>query len=416
MILYYENPEIKRSSCIILILAIAFIAVNSFILHRGYEMVKKDYINNNAALIGKIVRIHPELEDEVVPIITKESSLKDVEFGTKILNKYDYKENLNINLLPGLKEDYSTLSKSMLFSMACFFIIVFLINSMEYVKMYRKLESLMFVAKNVIDYNFDVGIYENTEGIFARLAHTFNNMRAISKNNLIQIQKEKNFLINTLSDISHQIKTPISSLIIYNDILLNRKINEEKKIEFLRISQNQLNRIQWLVKSLLQLARLDVGAVRFEIKSNDINKTVTASIESLKIKSESADVKVEFYPEENEIMVNHDPNWINEAIINIIKNAIEHTKPGGKVQVFTEKSQVCSRIMVKDNGEGIHREEIKHIFERFYKGRTNRSKESIGIGLALSKSIIEGNQGMINVKSKIGKGTTFEVVFLNRFI
>ncbi|WP_368491063.1 sensor histidine kinase [Clostridium sp. BJN0013] len=416
MTLYYENPELKRSSCVILILAIIFMVINFFILNRGYERVKEDYINNNAALVGKIVKIHPELKYEVVSIITKGSSQEDIEFGRKILNNYDYKENLNINLLPELKADYSNLNKSVLFSMACFFIIVFLINSIEYVRMYKKLESLMLAAKNIIDYNFDVGIYENTEGIFAKLAHTFNNMRVILKNNLIQIQKEKNFLINTLSDISHQIKTPISSLIIYNDILLNRKINEEKKIEFLRISQNQLNRIQWLVKSLLQLARLDVGAVKFEIKSNDINKTVTESIESLKIKSENANVEVEFYPEENEIMVNHDPNWINEAIINIIKNAIEHTKPGGKVQIFTEKSQVCSRIIVKDNGEGIHREEIKHIFERFYKGRTNRNEESIGIGLALSKSIIEGNKGMINVKSKMGKGTTFEVIFLNRFI
>ncbi|MFL0197410.1 sensor histidine kinase [Clostridium sp. WILCCON 0269] len=279
--------------------------------------------------------------------------------------------------------------------------------------MYKKLESIILAAKNVIDYNFHVGIYENTEGIFAKLAHTFNNMRVIFKNNLIQIQKEKKFLVNTLSDISHQIKTPISSLIIYNDILLNRKINREKKIEFLEISQNQLNRIQWLVKSLLQLARLDVGVVKFETKSKDINGTVIKAIESLKIKSENAKVKLEFHPGENEIMVKHDPNWINEAIINIIKNAIEHTNSGGKVQIFTEKSQVCARIIVKDTGEGIDKEEIKHIFERFYKGKTNKNTESVGIGLALSKSIIEGNQGMINVRSKIGKGTAFEITFLN---
>ncbi|WP_333858993.1 sensor histidine kinase [Clostridium sp.] len=413
MILYYENPEIKRSSCIILILAVIFIAVNSFVLYKGYERVKKDYINNNAALVGKIVKIHPQLENEVVPVITKESSSEDVGFGKKVLSKYGYEENLNINLLPKLREDYSNLSKSMIFSMICFFIIVFLINRAEYVNIYRKLENLMAAAKNVIDYNFNIGIYENTEGIFAKLAYTFNNMRVILKNNLVQIQKEKTFLVNTLSDISHQIKTPISSLIIYNDILLNRKVNEEKKIEFLRISQNQLNRIQWLIKSLLQLARLDVGAVKFEMKSNDINKTAEASIESLKIKSQNARVRVEFYPGENEIMVNHDSNWVSEAIINIIKNAIEHSEPGGKVKVFTEKSQVCVRVIIKDNGSGIDKDEIRHIFERFYKGKTNKNTESVGIGLALSKSIIEGNQGMINVKSNMGIGTDFEITFLN---
>ncbi|MFL0197603.1 hypothetical protein ACJDU8_18830 [Clostridium sp. WILCCON 0269] len=117
---YYENPELKRSSCIILILAILFMVINFFILNRGYERVKKDYINSNAALLGKIVRIHPELKDEVVPIITKGSSQKDVEFGRGILSSYDYKDNLNIDLLPELKEDYSNLNKYIIFFMGCF--------------------------------------------------------------------------------------------------------------------------------------------------------------------------------------------------------------------------------------------------------------------------------------------------------
>ncbi len=410
---YYENQELRKSSCIILILALLSILISFYTIDKSYEGIKDNYVDNNAAVVGKIVKIHPELKNEVVTTITKDSSEEDIKTGRQILKDYSYSTELNISLMPQLENNYRKLIKSLLISMVCFFAIVFLTNTILYIKIYKKLEMLILAAKNILDYNFDIGIYENAEGTFAKLAHAFDNMRVILKNNFSQIQHEKDFLVNTLSDISHQIKTPISSLIIYNDILLNRKIDDNKKNEFLENSKNQLNRIEWLVKSLLQLAKLDAGAIKFKMTRSDINETVMESLKFLEIKAESKNVKLEFYPGKDKIVLRHDPNWISEAIVNIIKNAIEHTESGGKVTVFTEVSQVCIRIIVKDNGEGIPEEEVKHVFERFYKGKMNKSTESIGIGLALSKSIIEGNGGMIDVKSKIGKGTVFTVTFLN---
>lgn len=410
---YYENPELKRSSCVILILTLFFIFITFFIVNKSYEKIKYNYMNNNMAVVGRIVKTHPELKNEIIPIITKGSSKRDIESGRQILKEYGYSESLNINLIPELNFDYRSLIKSMIVSIICFFGIIFLINNIEYIKIYKKLESITLAAKNILDYKFDIGIYENTEGAFGKLAYAFNNMRVILKNNFSQIQEEKIFLVDTLSDISHQIKTPISSLIIYNDILLNRKVNEQKRIEFLESSKNQLNRIQWLVKSLLQLARLDAGAIKFKNENADINKTVIESVKSLKAKAENSKVNLEFHSLEKEIIVKHDVNWVCEAIINIIKNAIDHTNSDGKVEVFTEKTNVCVRVIVKDNGEGISSKEIKHIFERFYKGQTNKNAESVGIGLALSKSIIEGNGGIIDVKSKVDEGTTFTITFLN---
>lgn len=410
---YYENLELRRSSCIILILALLSILISYYTIDKSYERIKDSYVDNNAAVVGKIVKIHPELKNEVVTIITKNSSGEDIKSGRRILKDYGYSTELNIGLMPQLKNNYRNLIKFLLTSMGCFFAIVFLTNAILYIRIYKKLERLILAAKNMLDYNFDIRIYENVEGTFAKLAYAFDNMRVILKNNFSQIQHEKDFLVNTLSDISHQIKTPISSLIIYNDILLNRKIDDNKRIEFLENSKNQLNRIEWLVKSLLQLAKLDAGAIKFKMISLDINKTVMESLKFLDIKAESKNVKLKFYPGRDKIMLKHDHNWISEAIVNIIKNAIEHTKSGGKINVFTEVSQVCTRIIVKDNGEGILKEELKHVFERFYKGKMNKSTESIGIGLALSKSIIDGNGGMIDVKSKIGKGTVFTVTFLN---
>lgn len=410
---YYENPELRKSSCIILILALLSILISSYTIDKSYEKIKDSYVDNNAAVVGKIVKTHPELKNQVVTVITKNSSGEDIKSGRRILKDYGYSTELNIGLMPQLENNYRNLSKFLFTSMVCFFAIVFLTNAILYIRIYKKLERLILAAKNMLDYNFDIRIYENAEGTFAKLAYAFDNMRVILKNNFSQIQHEKDFLVNTLSDISHQIKTPISSLIIYNDILLNRKIDGNKRIEFLENSKNQLNRIEWLVKSLLQLAKLDAGAIKFKMISLDINKTVMESLKFLDIKAESKNVKLKFYPGRDKIMLKYDHNWISEAIVNVIKNAIEHTKSGGEVNVFTEVSQVCTRIIVKDNGAGIPKEELKHVFERFYKGKMNKSTESIGIGLALSKSIIDGNGGMIDVKSKIGKGTVFTVTFLN---
>lgn len=232
------------------------------------------------------------------------------------------------------------------------------------------------------------------------------------KNNFLSIEREKEFLINLLSDISHQLKTPISSLIIYNDILLNRTIDEDKRREFLENSSKQLNRIEWLIKSLLKLAKLDAGAIKFEKINSDINKTVKEAIEALRAKAKYEKVDLRFHSKNSNIIMEHDSNWVSEAIINLTKNSLEHTKEGGLVEIITEKTSIFTRIIVKDNGEGIYKEEIPHIFDRFFKGRRNKNVESVGIGLALSKSIIEAHDGMIEVASKVGFGTTFTITFL----
>lgn len=135
-------------------------------------------------------------------------------------------------------------------------------------------------------------------------------------------------------------------------------------------------------------------------KDYDLNKTVEESMEALKIKAEQSKIDMKFYSKNSQIIMKHDTNWLGEAVINLVKNAVEHTREHGSVEVFTEKTPVCIRIIVKDNGEGIAREEIPHIFKRFYKGKRSKNTESVGIGLALSKSIVEGHEGIIEVKSK----------------
>lgn len=236
------------------------------------------------------------------------------------------------------------------------------------------------------------------------------------KNNIEESLKEKNFLSRTLSDISHQLKTPIAALMIYNDILTSRKIDDDKRKYFLDSSRQQLERIEWLVKSLLQLAKLDAGVIKFERTNCDINDTIDDAVETMRAKASRDGVALSFSPVQKQIIMVHDPRWLSEAFINIIKNAIEHTEKGGTVEVSSEETSVCVKISIKDNGEGIPSDELPKIFERFYKGKGSKQTESVGIGLALSKSIIEGQGGMVEVKSKVNEGTEFAVTFLREGI
>lgn len=409
---YFSNPELKRSSIVILILAFITLSTSFFVINRSYEKMKINYIESNTAIIGELVKKHPELTSELIPLITKGTNEKSIVDGKKILKEYGYGENLDIEFIPAMEKSYTMALKNILALLSCFFVVIFAGNCIQHTIIYKRLEKLILGAQNILDYNFDIGIYQNAEGTFAKLAYAFNNMRVIMKNNFEAVQNEKQFLVNTLSDISHQLKTPISSLIIYNDILLERNLDEEKRKEFLQSSRNQLNRIEWLVKSLLKLAKLDAGVIKFERKNYDINKTVEDAVETLALKAKEGDIDLSFKKMGQEIILEHDPNWLSEAFINIIKNALEHTDKGEHVEVITERTPVCVRIIIKDSGEGIPKDEIHNIFKRFYKGKRSKNTESVGIGLALSKSIVEGHGGMIEVKSKEKEGTKFTITFL----
>jgi len=198
-------------------------------MNRSYNKIKINYTESTMALVGEIIKNHPELSDEIIPVITKGANEESIEVGRKVLSEYGFNENLEIKFIPTMNDSYNMALKGILSCLVIFFIIIFLQNSIQYIRIYKILERLIMAAENIVEYNFDIGIYENAEVTFAKLAYSFNNMRVIIRNNFLAIQKEKNFLVDILSDISHQLKTPISSLIIYNDILLNRNLNEEKR-------------------------------------------------------------------------------------------------------------------------------------------------------------------------------------------
>lgn len=408
---YFINPELKISSYMILAIMASFLTINCFFLKMYHDDLKKDYIKSMGVIIARVVEKDPELKNEIVPLITKSVSSTEEEKAKTILSEYGINDNLETSLFPYINQTSEKDTKFIFIISILLSIIFFIFNYIQHAYYYKKIRCLTEAAKAVVEGNYNININEDREGDLSKLAISFNSMRKIIRNNLNELEKEKQFLADLLSDISHQLKTPLSSMIIYNDIMLEKELSAEQRKAMLESSQSQLNRMTWLIQSLLKLAKLDAKAIRFDKQKSSLNDTVQESIDTLESKAVQNNAKINF-DETTEIYFEHDSLWLQEALINIIKNAIEHIKEAGNISIKLTENPVYIRIEIEDNGEGISSDDLPNIFKRFYKAKNCKKNDSIGIGLSLSKSIIEAHNGLIEAKSKIGVGTKFIITFL----
>lgn len=226
------------------------------------------------------------------------------------------------------------------------------------------------------------------------------------------LTKDKVALACAIADISHQLKTPLTSMIVMND-LLKTEDDKDKCMEFLQTQSNQLDRMNWLIQTLLKLSKIDAGTI--EMKTDEVSTSDLMS-EAIKPFEIQMDLKnIEYNCDISSVLLKCDKNWTIEAIQNIVKNCIEHMEDGGKLYISTNETNIFTEIEIEDTGSGIAEEDLPHIFERFYKGK-NAGKDSVGIGLALAKTIINSQHGDILVTSSPDKGTKFNVRFYKTII
>ena len=226
------------------------------------------------------------------------------------------------------------------------------------------------------------------------------------------LAKDKTALSDAIADISHQLKTPLTSMMVMNDLLKTEE-QKDRRIEFLRTQSNQLDRMNWLIQTLLKLSKIDAGTI--EMKPEVIRADVLME-EVIKPFEIQMDLKnIRYSCDAADELLKCDRNWTVEAIQNIVKNCIEHLEDGGMLHVFTNDTNIYSDIVIEDNGCGIAEEDLPHIFERFYKGK-NAGKDSVGIGLALAKTIVNSQHGDILAESVPGEGTLFSVRFYKTII
>ena len=240
--------------------------------------------------------------------------------------------------------------------------------------------------------------------------HEVNSLAAILNAHIEKEGREKEFLRNTISDISHQLKTPLAALNIYNGILQGEAEDLPTVREFAGLSEQELERIETLIQNLLKISKFDAGTIVMEKKRENVSEMMERVRKRFDFRAVQEGKKIVLAGDESSDFV-CDCSWLSEAIVNIVKNALDHTEEGESVRIEWKTSASLLQIAVEDNGSGIHPEDLYFIFKRFYRSRYSKDTQGIGLGLPLAKSIIEAHGGSISVDSELGSGTTFYIYF-----
>ncbi|MEG2322369.1 MAG: HAMP domain-containing sensor histidine kinase [Bacilli bacterium] len=386
------NKEEKRLIIIEISLIITFVFFSILISTYSYKILKEEQIKNNIYVAGALLNKYPYLESDVIDSIIKRTNYEE---GYEILKKYNLTDIDSEN--NNMKTKIIVLNITVLGLLGLFLL---LINYLFIKNNYKKIKKIDKYMNNVLNDDYSLDIKDYCEGDISNLKNDVYKMTIKLKEQCDLQQKEKIYLEEMLEDISHQIKTPLTSMYMINDILINEKSLKIKQ-EFLNKNKHQIERIEWLITSLLKMSRLDSGTVLLKKESVLVNDLVEKALEPIKILIELKNIDLSL--DIPDILVNVDINWTSEALLNIIKNACEHTKTKLVITAYT--NPLYTQISISDDGCGINKNEIKHIFERFYKG--NHNKDSIGIGLNMSKKIINLQNGIIEVVSKESVGSSF---------
>lgn len=377
----------------------------------SYNTYKNYIISNNAKIVANLIKHNPDKEEEIIKAINNNDG--NIEDGYKILEEYNIEKD-SLNLIKNTKNLEINIILITVFTSLISIIIISILYFKNLRKFYKKIDMINLYINDVLNDNYTLNLREYEEGTFSSLKNDVykitNKLREQSENLL----KDKKYLEQTLSDISHQLKTPLTSMNVINNLLLDDNLDKDIKKEFLAKNATQLDRIEWLVTSLLKLSKLESGTIKLKKEKVNVSKLVESALNPLRIPIELKNQTL-IVEGDKKINIVADYNWTVEALVNIIKNAHEHTKEKGTIKISFEDNPLYVLIKVEDNGEGIKPKDINHIFERFYKGSSN-NKESIGIGLNMSKNIIDRQNGEISVKSKLGSSTVFYIKFYKNVV
>ena len=258
----------------------------------------------------------------------------------------------------------------------------------------------------------DARIECDNEGELYRLFYSVNSLAAVLNAHAANELREKEFLKNTISDISHQLKTPLAALNIYNGLLQDEAEELPAVKEFAILSEQELDRMEMLVQNLLKITKLDSGSIVIEKDTENVADMMREIELHFAYRARQEQKTIVLSGEDN-ISLLCDRDWLTEAIDNIVKNALDHTKEGDTIRIEWRALSSAVQITIKDNGSGIHPEDLHHIFKRFYRSRFSKDKQGIGLGLPLAKAIVEAHSGTIEADSELGKGTAFTINFLN---
>ena len=267
---------------------------------------------------------------------------------------------------------------------------------------------LSLVCKGIYDMNID----DNTEGELSILKNNLYKVITLLQSQNEYLKNDKLYLADSIADISHQLKTPLTSMMMMCELLENEE-SPDKRQEFVAVINNQLSKMKWLITNILKISKLDADATEFKRDEVSISNVLDDSLKPFVLTAELKNIAIQNGA--NDFVFNGDESWSVEAVSNIVKNCLEHTNDGGKIIIASGSTNLYNKLTISDNGCGIAEEDLPHIFERFYHGK-NSSKDSVGIGLALAKTVFEKENASVSVESKQGRGSVFEIRFYKSIV
>lgn len=367
-----------------------------------YKQSEDMFYEKTAQLIA--AGANSDIEQDLVSSLKKKNEI-DINKGKEILEKYGYIEDSKV--IFNIHQGFSKVLRGSVILIAVLF---FYFGGTLLVSNIIKHKRIDDLAKYLYDIN--EGIYrmktQNKEDDFSILEDELYKIVMMLRESSEKEREEKENLCNNLADISHQLKTPLTSMSLMIELLEDSHIEGDEALYIGSVSV-QIQRLNYLVSSLLVLSKIDADAMTLEHKPINIYELVCVSVEPLHLMIDRKQQQL-FIKDNSDLFFNGDFHWTSEAILNIVKNCSEHTPNGGQISIDYKQNPICTQILIEDNGKGFNKKDIPHLFTRFYKG-ANSSKDSVGIGLALSMSIIKKQNGEIIALNKETGGAKFIIKF-----
>ena len=398
-----KNKTLSLGFIVILVFIIISIITNISL----YSSYTKRVNNNILNIIGVVKENYPDVtDDEIIKILNNQNNY----FHS--LEKYGITSD-DIFMLENTRVIYTVfiISNVLLILFLGIILIYLLLNYIKNRKI--KVNEITNYIKEINKRNYALKLEENNEDELSILQNELYKITVLLKEQSDNAISDKNNIKDSMSDISHQLKTPLTSIMIgIDNVLDNPKMDIKTREEFLNDIKKQIENINFLISSILKLSRFDANVIKFVKQEINVKKLLNEILKNLENISSKKDIKIIVNGEDN-IFFTGDYKWELEALTNIIKNGIEHLDSNGIIKISYRKLSIYTEITIEDNGNGINKKDLKNIFVRFYKGK-NSSNDSIGIGLSLAKEIIENDNGYITVSSEINKGTKFTIKYMKK--
>lgn len=406
---FLKEKQSRRFFVEIIIFSALLLGFGVLLCFRQTEAVKEMMLSHDGVMVSSLLKqnVSPDV------IASAVSNTQDNGQGNELLIQLGYTEKTAARFLPVVSGFEATSFQSVLLGTLAFITILLVLCCIFLTKRERLYCLALKRVSAFSEGNFTEHLPRSEEGTLYQLFASVDHLASALKAKGEAEYKAKEFLKNTISDISHQLKTPLAALSMYNEIILKETDNPKIISEFSQKTTAALERMQQLIQSLLKITRLDAGSIPFEKTPHQISEIVAKAIENLTIRAvrEKKQIIVKGQPDEQ---LTCDLQWTSEAVENIVKNALDHTNSDGYICISWEKSPIMIRLKITDNGTGIAPEDIHHIFKRFYRSKNSKDTQGVGLGLSLAKSIVEEQGGTLSVQSVLSRGTTFTLSFLTK--